>query len=240
MGNGIYNAVNGSLAQMRQMDVLANNMAHVGVVGFKADILSFEQKLEDAGAGRHTVDTPRTVIRMTQGAMRKTDNPLDVGLLGDGFFVVESDKGQRLTRAGRMVIGNDQILRDASGNAMVGEAGTIKIPSVTQVESNGPIAIDKKGNVLMGKMQLGQLKMVEIGADQVKKEGLGLFKSMIPIDELNRPESSTVMQGYLELSNVNPVRAMIQIVNVQRNYEALQQVVKTYRETDQLSVRRMR
>jgi flagellar basal body rod protein FlgG len=240
MGNGIYNAVNGSLAQMRKMDVLANNMAHVGVVGFKADILSFEQKLEDAGAGRHTVDTPRTTIRMSQGPMRKTDNPLDVGLLGEGFFVVESAQGLRLTRAGRMVIGHDQILRDASGNAMVGEAGTIKIPSASQVQSNGLIAIDKTGNVLMGKIQLGQLKIVEIGADQVKKEGLGLLKSMIPIDELNRPENSTVMQGYLELSNVNPVRAMIQIVNVQRNYEALQQVVKTYRETDQLSVRRMR
>jgi flagellar basal-body rod protein FlgF len=232
MGNGIYNAVSGSLAQMRHLDVLSNNMAHVGVEGFKADILSFEQELQDAGSGRHTVDTPRSKIRMTQGAMRSTDNPLDVALSGDGFLVVEGENGERLTRAGRMVIGADRILRDIGGHAMVGEAGHISVPEPTQLEAGGPISIDKMGNVVMGKIPLGQLKVVAADTDTLKKDGLNLFRSSVPVNELLRPEKTQMMQGQLELSNVNPVHIMIQIVSVQRNYEALQQVVKTYREAD--------
>merc|ERR1711964_345746 len=95
MGNGIYNAVAGSIGQIRNLDVLANNLSHVNTPGFKADVLLFEQTLADADGGRHTVDTPRTDIRMSQGSLRKTDNPLDVAIQGEGFLVVDTPQGPR-------------------------------------------------------------------------------------------------------------------------------------------------
>jgi flagellar basal body rod protein FlgG len=240
MGNGIYQAVSGSIGQMRNLDVLANNLAHVNTPGFKADVVLFENKLSDADGGRHTVDTPRTAIRMSQGLVAKTDNPLDLAISGDGFFVVESDKGTRLTRTGRLQIGDDRMLRTTAGNLVHGESGFIRIPSPAELEHQGPIAIDSKGNITIGSMHIDQLKRVKAPVESLRKAGSDSFSSTVPIGQLPKEEGGEVLQGHLEGANVNPVVAMTQIINVQRTFEALQRVVKTCREVDAQSMRRAR
>ena len=86
MGNGIYSAVAGSIAQLRNLDVLSNNLAHINTPGFKADGLQFREVFASAKAGAHFVDTPAAYVRMSQGSLRRTDNPMDIAIVGDAFL----------------------------------------------------------------------------------------------------------------------------------------------------------
>ena len=239
MGNGIYKAVSGSVAQMKNLDVLANNLAHVDTPGFKADALRFEEALDNAQNGTKFVDTPGTSVRMTQGALRKTDNPLDVALTGDGFLVVDTPDGSKLTRAGRLMIAEDGTLQTAAGLSVQGLSGSINVPPALN-GNQAAITIDGKGQVMRGDQIAGQLRVVSARGDQLIKAGADMFDAVGGVDSLPTTVEPHVMQGHLEDANVNPVVAMTQIITVQRTFEALQQAVRTYREVDGQSVRRMR
>lgn len=239
MGNGIYRAVSGSMAQMKNLDVLANNLAHVDTPGFKADTLRFEEALDNARNGTKFVDTPGTSIRMTQGAVRRTDNPLDVALTGDGFLVVDTPDGAKLTRAGRLMIAQDGTLQTAAGLPVQGLGGGINIPPAVDGKYAN-LMIDEKGQVMRGDEIAGQLRVVSARSDQLNKAGADMFDVVGGVDSLEATAKPQVMQGHLEDANVNPVVAMTQMITVQRTFEALQQAVKTYREVDGQSVRRMR
>ena len=240
MGNGVYSAVAGSVGQMMNLDVMANNLAHINTTGFKSDLLIFEKKLADADGGRHSVDTPTTAMRLTQGTLRRTDNPLDIAIQGEGFLVVDTPVGTKLTRAGRMVIGEDRLLHTASGHKVHGESDFIRVPNPHEVESSGPIVVDKSGTVHMGKLELGRIRRVDVPRETLSKAGHDAFNTTVPLAYLPPATSGYIVQGHLESANVNAVKAMTQIIGVQRTYEALQQVVKTYRDVDSQSLRRAR
>jgi flagellar basal-body rod protein FlgF len=240
MGNGLYSAVSGSNARLKQLEVLSNNLAHTNTTGFKADTVRFEEVLTGKDSQSRFVEARESRTRHTQGPLRKTDNPLDVAIIGKGFLVVDTPRGDRLTRAGRFVIGADNILRTVSGHAVRGVTGqTITIPTLREREGKGPIVIDEVGQLSSGGHVLGQLLRVSTDGAQVKKEGHDLFRCDKSVDELPAALDTTVIQGQLEQSNVNPVRLMTEIIEVQRHFEALQQVVKTYRSIDGQATRRI-
>ena len=206
--------------------------------GYKADTLRFEEVLDKTQNGTAFVDTPETSVRMTQGALRRTDNPMDVAISGEGFFVVETAQGERLTRSGRMIVGHDGMLRTTSGHKMMGDSGGISVPSGGD-HAGTPLVIESDGRVMQGPEQIGRLKRVAADAKQLMKQGTDLFDVQGGIGGLDDVTSGELVQGYIEDANVNPVMAMTQIIQVQRSYEALQQVVRTYREVDGQSVKRM-
>jgi flagellar basal-body rod protein FlgF len=239
MGNGIYSAVAGSIAQLRNLDVLSNNLAHINTPGFKADGLQFREVFASAKAGAHFVDTPAAYVRMSQGSLRRTDNPMDIAIVGDAFLTVNTDRGARLTRDGKLLVGADGLLRTTGGHSVEGDSGPIRIPHVSERESSGPIVIDKNGRVSVGDEVFGKIKLVQLDSSRLKKEGQGLYRVPSDVNALALAERVEILQGHLEDANVNPVVVMTQIIEVQRNFEALQQVVRTYREIDGLATRRM-
>jgi len=240
MGNGIYSAVAGSTARMKELEVLSNNLAHTTTPGFKADDVRFEEVMSGKKRQARFVEARETVPRMSQGSLRKTDNPMDVALAGKGFLVVDTPRGARLTRAGRFVVGADSILRTASGHSVRGVNGQpIRIPPMNERTDHGPIVIDEIGQLTSGSDMLGQLLRVSTEGAQVNKEGQDLFRCEKPVEELESAADSRVMQGHLEQANVNPVTLMTELVEVQRHFEALQQVVKTYRQIDGQVARRI-
>ena len=237
MSNGVYRAVSGSLAQLRQLDVLSNNLAHVDTPGYKGDRVRFREALDAAGGKTGYVDTPESATSLTAGPMTRTDNPLDLALNGDGFFVVETQAGERLTRAGRFLVGGDGTLRTVAGHAVQGMAGPIQIPIVP--EGDGSIDIRSDGQIFMNDRPLAKLKQVKATTNQIRKVDDQLFA--VPDGVASLPVSNAeVMKGHLEQSNVNPVLIMTQLVSVQRSFETLQEAVRTYREMDQMSQRRLR
>src|SRR5690349_588276 len=139
MDAGIFSAMSGSTAAQTRLDALANNLANASTAGFKAErVLQRAERAGDVAPPPNTVPTPITRERVetdfAQGAISKSGNPLDVAIAGDGFFVVKTDRGERLTRGGDFILDGAGYLAASDGSRVQGTSGDISIPA-------GPVAI---------------------------------------------------------------------------------------------------
>ena len=179
-----------------------------------------------------------------QGALKETGNPFDLALDGDGFFAVETAYGERYTRNGTFVLGKEGLLLTKNGMPVNGENGPIQIKknnfvidSTGRVFQNGAFSDDPQRLVSVEENEwetmelVDTLKVVEFTRPRyLKKQGDSLWMDTIesgaarPMSEETRPK---VYQGFLEASNVNPVREMVNLIEVNRAYEANQKTIQT-------------
>ncbi len=229
MGNGIYVAMSGAVAQDRALDVVANNVANARTTAYKAERLAFNEVLNEKGELSY-VDAERTALDGTGGALVATDNPLDLALDGDGWFAVETPQGTRYTRDGAFSLNDANILVDGSGNAVRGAGGAeILVPP-----DAADISIDAEGNVFADDDPVGQLEVVRFDDKQMTREGANLFRAAgRPV----RDELPAVVSGHLESSNFNTVRGMVDLVRISRTYESLHRMIENYRQVDQRTAR---
>lgn len=245
MGKGVYVAASGSMSRLQQLEVLANNLAHVNTPGFKRDAVTFQQVLADNGRPDLQLDpqlqdkgyaqTVGTHTRLDAGELVRTDNTLDVAVRGDGWLNIETPRGTRLTRNGRLMRGSDGLLKTQLGYPVLDQAGQrIALPP------DRPPVIAEDGGIRAGTLELGRLAVtrVDVQATQLKKDPDGFF---VPPDEGVAPPTGgqppAVLQGYLEDSNVSPVSAMTQLIEVQRHFQALHQVISAYQRMDEAANR---
>lgn len=233
MGREMYPALSGGLRSMRSLDVLANNLANVNTIGFKADRVRFELKapegLGDQGdparrLGASFISSASEVTDYSQGMLRETGNPTDLALHGEsGFFQLapvqtEAEgeaQGPVLTRAGAFHLDPEGFLAATGGYRVLGENGQpVKVPP-------GQLLIEHTGAVKVGGATVGQLAIVDV-ADraQLAKAGGGRWVAD-PGTELV-PAAAEVLQGHLESSNVEPVQALTELIAITRYYEAFQ------------------
>src|SRR5215831_9122273 len=130
MDAGIFSAMSGSLAAQTRLDALANNIANASTAGFKAErVLQRAERAGDVAPPPNAVPTPVTRERVqtdfTQGPINQTGNPLDVALAGNGFFVVKTDHGERLTRSGDFTLDNGGYLVTGDGSRVQSTSGDI-------------------------------------------------------------------------------------------------------------------
>jgi flagellar basal-body rod protein FlgF len=119
--------------QQRATDVIAHNIANADTPGFRGSQSLFSSFLSRAGGSAtagpaHFVDNSATWRNMSAAPLRATGNPLDLALPGDGFFVVQTGRGDRYTRAGHFALSPDGTVVDTDGNALLGEDGPIQLP----------------------------------------------------------------------------------------------------------------
>lgn len=243
MGKGIYVATSGSVAQLRHLEILSNNLANARTSGFKADRANFEtvraQHHRDAptttpdpeGLDKHYVDVHAVGAKLDPGPLTRTDNPLDVAITGNGFLTVQTEQGARLTRNGRLLLARDGTLRTMAGHAVLDPSGrTIRLPPDRVPE------IDERGVIRTNGAEVGRLGVQTVDLQRgLAKDGDGLF---IPPDRGAAPSIDTVvMQGHVEESNVQPVQMMLELIEVQRTFSALRQVISTSGELDSLAAR---
>jgi flagellar basal-body rod protein FlgG len=208
------------LAQEERMNLTSNNMANVNTAGYKKDVPIFEGYL---------VKQSKTYFG--QSPLKQTDNDLDLALDGPGFFQIETPNGLRYSRNGAFSVNSDgQIVTD-DGYPLVGAGivpeGTLKV----MIEPEGRVqAIDPDLESLV----IGQIELVEIAdPNMLIKEGYDFYVPKSP-DFIPEPATqTTLVQGYLEMSNVNPVNESVQLIEIYRIYEALQKIVHTKQEMDQ-------
>lgn len=222
-------------AQLRGTQVLANNLANADTPGFRAERAVFAAFLQPrAGAAAPgDRDTAYAIDRATwrdtaNGAISTTGNPFDLALQGDGFFAVETPRGERYTRAGRFVLAGDGRLTDADGNAVLGAGGQPIVlgPNDTRVEVLGD------GTVRSENGPLGQLRVVRFDDPQrLRAEGSRLYASD---DGPGTPaEGPGVVQGAVENSNVRPVVETTNLTAQTREFQFAAQFVE--REGERLS-----
>jgi flagellar basal-body rod protein FlgF len=231
MNSGMYAAVSGSLAAMRRMDMISNNLANVNTPGFKKDKMSFEGLL--AGSANppavpqgSTADPilqkENMYIDYASGSTNQSGNTLDLALNGDGFFAVTTPDGTAYTRQGNFRTSSDGTLATVDGYPVQGVGGAaIGIPG-SQVD------IDSKGAVTVDGVVAGTISVVDFAKPYtLTKAGNALF---VPSDPQATPLASTaqVQQGYLEGSNVESVTEMVQLIETNRYFEACSKVIQNY------------
>ena len=218
MDAGIFSAVSGSLAAQTRLDALANNLANANTVGFKAErVLQRAEKAGEIAPPPTAVPTPVTREHVetdfTQGSVVRTGNPLDVALAGEGFLVVKTERGERLTRSGNFSIDNAGYLATSDGSRVQGTSGDITIP-------HSPVIIGTDGSVRAGDQRVGQLRVVTVqDPTQLVRESGTRFSagSQTPTDAA--PGSVQIVQGATESANLSPVEGLVSLIETVRGFE---------------------
>ena len=175
-----------------------------------------------------------------QGSLQRTENNFDLALEGRGFLMVKTERGERYTRDGSFTISQDGILMTHNGYPVMGENGIIRVQHNNfivnergEVLTNG--AIDPNAVVGMADndwsqpVVLDRLKLADFEKiRELKKEGDSLWKETEYSGPPLPPGNLKVIQGFLEKSNVNMIREMVDMIEVQRSYEANQKAVQTH------------
>ena len=239
MIRGIYAAGSGMVAESIRNDAIANNLANANTAGYKKDIAVTKEfhnilirRINDerdspelGGTGLGTIVDEIATLQ-SAGIMRQTGNPLDVAIEGKGFFVVETPNGDRYTRNGSFSRNSQGELVTLDGYRVLGENGPIHLDKAATVSvgEDGRVMVQGKGPAatLVGKLR------IESFADerQLTKEGSSLFVAARGA----RPETNRAMvhQGMLELSNVNVVSEMVNLISGYRAYEVNAKVVQAH------------
>ncbi len=233
MSGAIYQAAAGALLQQMRLEMLSNNLANANTTGFKSDIPVFRlapeslsPEAEVPSLKTHSITPPMEAITdFSSGAVVKTDNPLNVAIVGRGFFEVQTPDGPRYTRNGSFSINADGLLCTALGDPVMGQSGEITI-------DGGNIAIGELGEVFVDGQQVDVLKVVDFPEPyKLQKSGESFF---VPDDlgqETILEDGFHIAQGFVESSNVNTIRTMTDMIETMRVFEAYQKVIQSSNET---------
>jgi len=226
MDNTSYVALSRQNALWKQMEVIANNMANLNTVGFKAEEVmvgeaDVKTKSDTTPFGRQVafVHNLGTVRDAKEGSLQKTGAPLDVAIHGSGYFTLDSPGGPRYTRAGHFRLDENGMIVSGEGYPVVQANGTPIIVAPNESQIN----VANDGTVSTENGQIGQMRVVTFANEQdVKKTGDGTYISNATANTVARPYIS---QGMLEDSNVEAISQMTAMLQVQRNYQSIQNIL---------------
>lgn len=234
MIRGLYTATTGMLTQEKRMDVVVNNLANATTVGFKQDSLisssfadllierindpAIVQKSQEVGPFSHGIHVDEVATLFSPGAYQETQLDTDLALVGEGYFMVQTAAGERLTRAGNFQVDAAGYLVTSSGQQVLGQNGAVRI-------GQSDFSVDNAGNISVDGPVIETLRLVTVPDEtRLRKEGGNLFSLM---DGAATPTAAVqVRQGYLESSNVDLSAQMVNMIEIQRSYEINQRVVK--------------
>jgi flagellar basal-body rod protein FlgG len=208
-------SANGVTPRIAAQEIHSNNLANVDTAGFKRDMVFVELLNQMTGEREERAVNLRMVTNFTQGSLKETGSPLDVAINGQGFFLVRTPSGLCLTRNGSFTLDEDGNLVTQQGYRVMGAGGEIKL-------GEGSPAISEDGGIFIEGVEVERLKVVEVAdKNTLIKAGDGLFSLRTGgAPNEGSPGDFEVKQGFLEGSNVEPVREMVEMMNDFREYEA--------------------
>jgi flagellar basal-body rod protein FlgF len=217
---------------MASVDHVAINMSNMTTPGYRSEFVSvrpFASYLNGTGV---TVDDINSVQNDTQdklsvktdthlGTLKLTGQNLDLALATEGYFEVTTDNGPAYTRQGNFHVDSRGRLATADGNPVIGKGGEIYL-------GTSQPTIDSSGNVLENGKIVGQIKVVQFdNPKNMKKMGNGIVAAGTGMTVLSDTETQ-IRQGYLENSNVNSMREMMQMMKTMRHFETMQKIAQGY------------
>ena len=231
MDRMIFIAAQAAKNTMARQDNVANNMANVNTPGFRSQLMAFRSApLQGPGQPTRAYAVESTVgADFSPGAMMATGRPLDVAIQGEGWLAVQGADGKEAySRDGSLQLSADGTLVNQAGRAVLGDGGPLTVPpdhSVTIAEDGTVSAIPLTGqqtNVL----QVGKLKLAKPDAKNMVRGDDGLFRPKNGQPAADDP-TVRVASGMVEGSNVNAVDAMVQMINVARQFETHMKLIST-------------
>lgn len=228
MSNTIYPSLGRQQGLMKEMQVVANNLANSSTTGYKSDRAIFTEFLVSPGPGEDSISMGGLgahAFKLAPGDLKFTGGQFDLAVQGEGYFVLQTPQGPRLTRAGHFQLSAESTLIDPFGNGVLGAGGNpITVPpeaALVSISGDGSISADG---------QLIDRVGVVRAEGQLERETNTFFSApggYAPFEE------AVVVQGALEQSNVSPVLEVARMIEVQRAYEAGQAMLE--REDDRIS-----
>lgn len=231
MDRMLYVGMSGARQRMLALRSINNNLANATTTGFREDLNQF-RSMPVFGPGHATrvyAMDERPGINFAQGPLQHTGRDLDLAIDGDGWFTVQAPDGtEALTRAGNLTIGPGGLLMTGSGYLLMGDNGPIALPPAESISvgRDGTISIRPVGQSPQALVEVGRIKLVNPPREDLEKGEDGLVR--IKEGGFATPDVNVrVQQGALEGSNVNPVQAMVEMINLQRQYEMQVKMMKT-------------
>ena len=219
----------GGIRQIHRLDSVTHNIANVNTPGFKVERLCFPSGVSEGSLMRR----PAAVIDYSPGVMRKTGNVLDLAIGGKGFFAIQTKEGVAYTRDGRFTLDKDKKLVTKAGDFVLGRSGKIDI-------TGNNIEINERGIITVDGGEVGALKIVDFGKPaRLARFGNGLFHDPGNLAVPKEEENPEIQSGYLELSNVQAIKEMVEMIDIQRTFETYQKVMQTIQDQDKLSTDRI-
>ncbi len=252
---GIYTALSGAMAQNVKLESIANNLANVNTPGFKRDQQVFREYLTANEKPPEVIQAPKDVAAIEsfynmqggdksfvesigtftdhgQGTVKATGGTLDLAIDGDGFFEVLTPQGTRFTRAGNFTIDGNGALVTKEGFFVLsqGEPGSDPQDRVIQMSGEGVITFSDSGDVVQGQETVARVGVVKIAdKDSIQKMGSSLYSfkpgATAAVENLENPG---VRQGFLEMSNVNVVQEMTDMISANRIFEISQKAIQSH------------
>ncbi|MGI6704555.1 MAG: flagellar basal-body rod protein FlgG [Clostridia bacterium] len=259
MMRALWTASSGMTSQQLNVDTIANNLANVNTTGYKKERAEFKDLLYVSlskasvtdGQGRpvglqvgHGVRPSAIVKNFTQGSMQSTGNPLDFAIDGEGFFVVrDQNDNEYYTRDGSFKLsidGEEATMVTSSGYVLQVEGGDAELGgeiSEITIDENGMLMVRRNDGTLD---EIGVVDLVRfVNPSGLESVGGNLFRmttaSGEPIEAEEPGMNGTIMQNFLEASNVQVVEEMVKLITAQRAYEINSKSVQTADEMLQIA-----
>lgn len=232
--SGFYAACAGLRAQSQALEVVAHNLANLSTVGYRGEQSTFQSLM---AVSHPTVPNVLNLATNNYGVMegahmdtsagnlQPTGNPMDVGIEGQGYFVIQTPRGTRYTRNGSFQISSTGILVTATGDPVYGDPslkarGLINVPP-------GAVSIASDGTISVKGVVAGTIRLEDFPpGTQLTAEGSTLFAA--PDGSGQAARGSKLRQGALEASNVNPMTTVAMLLSVEREAEMMQRALSLF------------
>lgn len=254
MLKNIYAPLSGAVAQEKALDVISNNLANANTTSYKEDAVSFKAMLANPWPNYPNPLPPapfKTDMKElyplhgnemeyaafaniktdhSAGPLKLTQNPLDLAIEGEAYFETMTPFGVKYTRDGSFAVNSQGFLVTKSGDVVQGEQVGISGFNGSNIE------VLPSGEVYCDKNFVGKLKLVQFkDRSLLEKVGNNTWTYQGAPENVTRSQDSHVRQGFLEGSNVNPVKNLTTLITAHRNYESLQKATKSQDELMKMS-----
>jgi flagellar basal-body rod protein FlgF len=222
---GIQKIATSMVPRMKLQEVAANNLANAETAGFKKDSIFLRYVKDQQGLNGKL--TPSWETRMinkvytdySQGALDPTGRDLDFAIQGDGFFTVQTPYGEAYTRNGSFSISPSGQLVNSDNYPVLTDSGPLAV-------QGGKLAITSAGQVYVDNAMLGTLKIVDFAKPyQLQKVNGSLYRASNNVSP-TQANPAVVRQGYLEKSNVDVLREMVDMIGSYRTFETGQRMIQ--------------
>ncbi|MVA99317.1 flagellar basal-body rod protein FlgF [Nitratireductor sp. CAU 1489] len=217
MQTGLYVALSSQVALEKRLRTIADNVANANTVGFRATEVKFEDVVSQSGSDSVAYVSPgSTFLTATSGPVKQTGNPLDFAVRGDAWFAIDTPAGPVMTRDGRFTMLETGELVSTEGHPVLDAGGA---PIQLDPFAGAPTA-GSDGMLRQNGQPLGAIGLFTFapGAEFARYGNSGVIPASPPEAVVDSLEVG-VLQGFVEESNVNPVKEMTRLIMVQRAFE---------------------
>jgi flagellar basal-body rod protein FlgF len=218
-------AAAGMQARMQSLDLVANNLANSSTSGYKTDgefytLFTSQTGGDDESGGPAVPMIQRQWTDFGQGLLEPTNNPLDFGLSGKGFFVVQGPNGPLYTRNGNFRFSTGGSLITNEGYALLQDNG-----QPFHANTSKPLQVSREGDITQEGNSIGRIKITDFPSPaSLTKFGANYFSNGTGQDE-TEATGAQIFQGKLEASNTSASHGAVRIVGLSRQFEMMQKAI---------------